>query len=173
MTASARQHPHGAPLLPKPAIEACDLSITSLELGGRQQPLSPLPREQVGGGRNARAPVRARAHVRNIPRRIHPRESPVAAGPAAIIQQDSGTFTFSLPTLSARSAAPSNTKTFPPCEQPVDVATSLWNPEEILRRNCGRNEKIGSPHMPTLRACERLEQRGSLGMRSARSLSHP
>ena len=72
--------------------------------GGRQ----PIPTHERdrGGGRNARA-TSSRSHALPIcPPAIHPRESPAAAGPAAIIRQAQKTLTFSLHTLSVRTPPP-------------------------------------------------------------------
>jgi hypothetical protein len=82
-----------------------------------------------GGGRNAQGnPSRLRAFL-DRPPAIHPRESPAAAGSAAIIRQAQETSRFAEPTLS-QFVAPRNTKTLPPCAETVDDETSLWKTEE-------------------------------------------
>jgi hypothetical protein len=94
----------------------------------------PAPKSQErdgGGGRNARATSRARARFLECPPAIHPRESPAAAGSAAIIRQAQELSRFAEPTL-IHFVAPRNTKTSPPCAQPVDDVSSLWKPEENL-----------------------------------------
>ena len=63
------------------------------------------------------------------PPAIHPRESPVAAGSAAIIRQAQELSRFAEPTLS-HFVAPRNRKNFPPCAETVDDVSSLWKPEE-------------------------------------------
>jgi hypothetical protein len=82
------------------------------------------------GGRNARATSRARARFLECPPAIHPRESPVAAGTAAIIRQAQELSRFAEPTF-RHFVAPSNRKNFHPCAEAVDDVSSLWKPEEI------------------------------------------
>lgn len=82
-----------------------------------------------GGGRNARATSRARARFLECPPAIHPRESPVAAGSAAIIRQAQELSRFAEPTLS-QFGAPRNTKNLQPCAETVEEVSSLWKPEE-------------------------------------------
>jgi hypothetical protein len=78
----------------------------------------------------------ALARVSGCPPAIHPRESPAAAGSAAIIRQAQETSRFAEPTLS-QIVAPRNTKKSRPCAEPVDDVTSLWKIEENLRRIAG------------------------------------
>jgi len=82
-----------------------------------------------GGGRNARATSRARARFLDDPPAIHPRESPVAAGSAAIIRQAQEVSRFAEPTF-RHFVAPRNRKNFHPCAEAVDDDSSLWKPEE-------------------------------------------
>jgi len=83
-----------------------------------------------GGGRNARATSRACARFLECPPAIHPRESPVAAGSAAIIRQAQELSRFAEPTL-IQIVAPRNTKNFSSCAETVDDESSLWTPVEI------------------------------------------
>jgi hypothetical protein len=71
----------------------------------------------------------ALARVSVCPPAIHPRESPAAAGSAAIIRQAQETSRLAEPTLS-QNVAPRNTKTSRPCAETVDDVTSLWKAEE-------------------------------------------
>jgi hypothetical protein len=73
------------------------------------------------------------------PPAIHPRESPVAAGSAAIIRQAQELSRFAEPTLS-HFVAPRNRKNFSPCAETVDDVSSLWKSEENLRRIAGVSE---------------------------------
>src|SRR5579863_6577995 len=76
-----------------------DLAITNCNRCGDRQPI-PTRKRDRGGGRNARA-TSTRSHAfPECPPAIHPRESPAAAGPAAIIRQAQKTLTFSLQSLS-------------------------------------------------------------------------
>jgi hypothetical protein len=88
-----------------------------------------LRRASGGGGRNAQATSRAYARFLECPPAIHPRESPVAAGSAAIIRQAQELSRFAEPTFS-QIVAPRNTKEFNPCAEAVDDETSLWKAEE-------------------------------------------
>jgi hypothetical protein len=82
-----------------------------------------------GGGRNARATSRARARSLGAPPVIHPRESPAAAGSAAIIRQAQELSRFALHTL-RQIVAPRKTKTLRPCAETVEDDISLWKMEE-------------------------------------------
>jgi hypothetical protein len=97
----------------------------------RQRPCScsvpSTARASGGGGRNARATSRACARFLECPPAIHPRESPAAAGSAAIIRQAQERSRFAEPTLS-QFVAPRNTKNFSPCAETVEHETSLWKP---------------------------------------------
>ena len=82
-----------------------------------------------GGGRNARATSpRSRAYL-ECPPAIHPRESPAAAGSAAIILTSQELSRFAEPTL-IQFVAGRNTNSPPPCAETVDDGTSLWKTEE-------------------------------------------
>ena len=120
--------------------------------GGRQ----PIPTHERdrGGGRNARA-ISSRSHAFPIcPPAIHPRESPAAAGPAAIIRQAQKTLTFSLHPLSVRTPRPAIKK------HPV-LVRKLWtkclpcgNPRKTendsgsSHRFCGSTSPPGAPFKP-------------------------
>ena len=71
---------------------------------------------------------RSRAFLISPPA-IHPRESPVAAGSAAIIRQAQELSRFAEPTL-IHFVAPRNRKNFSSCAETVDDVSSLWKPEE-------------------------------------------
>jgi|GEM_PF-4535199 hypothetical protein len=95
-----------------------DLAITKRNRCGGRQP-TPTHERDRGGGRNARA-TSSRSHaVPECPPAIHPRESPAAAGPAAIIRQAQKTLTFSLQPLSVRTPPPATKK------QPA-LVRKLW-----------------------------------------------
>ena len=96
---------------------------------GGQRPC-PLRRAKQGEeAANARATSsRFRAFL-ECPPAIHPRESPAAAGSAAIIRRAQELSRFAEPTL-IHFVAARNTKTFPRCAETVDDETSLWKTEE-------------------------------------------
>ena len=71
----------------------------------------------------------ALARVSECPPAIHPRESPAAAGSAAIIRQAQESSRFAEPTLS-QIVAPRNTKELCRCAEAVEDETSLWKSEE-------------------------------------------
>ena len=85
------------------------------------------------------------------------RLSPVtgSAGSAAIIRRAQELSRFAEPTF-RQIVAPRNTKTPPPCAETVDVASSLWKPEENLRQIAGvtLRERRGNPAAEILSACE-------------------
>jgi hypothetical protein len=98
----ARQRSRGSAAFAKAGC-ARDLATTRRNRCGGRQPIPAMERDR-GGGRNARA-TSSRSHAFPIcPPAIHPRESPAAAGPAAIIRQAQKTLTFSLHPLSVRTA---------------------------------------------------------------------
>ena len=74
-------------------------------------------------------PVALARVVWNVPQRFTLENHQAAAGSAAIIRQAQETSRFAEPTLS-HFVAPRNTKTLPPCEETVDVVSSLWKAEE-------------------------------------------
>jgi len=65
-----------------------------------------------------------------FPPAIRSRESPAAAGSAAIIRPSQELSRFAEPTL-RYFVLPRNTKTACRCEEAVDDETSLWTSEEI------------------------------------------
>jgi hypothetical protein len=90
----------------------------------------PAPRSKWGRGRNARATSSRLRAFPECPPAVHPRESPVVAGSAAIIQQAQERSRFSLcPTL-RQILAPRNGKRSRSCAETVEDETSLWNTEE-------------------------------------------
>ena len=96
---------------------------------GVQRPC-PAPKSRMGEeGRNARATSRAHARFLVCPPAIHPRESPVAAGSAAIIWRAQELSRFAEPTL-RQIVAPRNTKKLCRCAEAVEDETSLWKAEE-------------------------------------------
>ena len=98
------------------------------------------PRSTSKRGRPQRPGNQSRSRAFLIcPPAIHPRESPVAAGSAAIIRQAQELSRFAEPTLS-HFVAPRNRKNFSPCAETVDDVSSLWKPEENLRRIAGVSE---------------------------------
>jgi hypothetical protein len=81
------------------------------------------------GGRNAQGnQSRLRAFL-ECPPAIHPRESPAAAGSAAIIRQAQELSRFAEPTL-RQIVSPRNTKRLWRCAEAVEDETSLWKSEE-------------------------------------------
>jgi len=135
MTLSARQRLLRAPLLPLSRLLLRDLA-TEQPTTAADQPAAlsyfALRRAALQGeeAANARATSsRFRAALENPPM-IHPRESPDAAGTAAITQRDSGTLTFSREPTLRHNVAHRNTKSFSACAKTEDVVTSLWKVEE-------------------------------------------
>jgi hypothetical protein len=119
----------GVPHLPKPFADP-DLAIKDRQ--PLRWPAAPSCSEEQdfgGGGRNARATSSRSRAVLDDPPAIHPRESPAAAGSAAIIQLAQELSRFAEPTLSQIVAA-RNTKTKCACAEAVEEETSLWKDEE-------------------------------------------
>jgi hypothetical protein len=113
----ARQRSRGSAAFAKAGCTR-DLATTMRNRCGGRQPIPTHERDR-GGGRNARA-TSSRSHAFPIcPPAIHPRESPAAAGPAAIIRQAQKTLTFSLHPLSVRTPRPATKK------QPT-LVRKLW-----------------------------------------------
>jgi hypothetical protein len=113
----ARQRSRGSAAFAKAGCTR-DLATTMRNRCGGRQPIPTHERDR-GGGRNARA-TSSRSHAFPIcPPAIHPRESPAAAGPAAIIRQAQKTLTFSLYPISARIPPPAIRK------QPT-LVRKLW-----------------------------------------------
>jgi hypothetical protein len=129
MTASARQRSKGVPPhLPKPVADPspCDHESTTATVGQRP---CPAPRSRMG-----RRPQRLGNQSRlrafsGFPPAIHPRESPAAAGSAAIIRQAQELSRFAANTLS-QIVAPRNRKKRCSCAETVEDRTSLWKTEE-------------------------------------------
>lgn len=89
----------------------------------------PAPKSRVGEEAVMPGQPVALARVFWNPPAIHPRESPAAAGSAAIIRQAQEISRFAEPTL-LQFVASRNRKTLPRCAEAVDDVTSLWKPEE-------------------------------------------
>ena len=131
----ARQRSRGSAAFAKAGCTR-DLATTMRNRCGGRQPIPTHERDR-GGGRNARA-TSSRSHAFLIcPPAIHPRESPAAAGPAAIIRQAQKTLTFSLYPISARIPPPAIRK------QPT-LVRKLWtkclpcgNPRKTEAGCCG------------------------------------
>ena len=85
--------------------------------------------EQNRGRRPQRLGSQPRSRACWIPPAIHPRESPAAAGSAAIIRQAQESSRFALNTLS-HFVAPRKNKTSQRCAETVEDLTSLWKSEE-------------------------------------------
>ncbi len=121
-------------ILRQPILRSKDLAITNLQLLRLASGPVPLPApksQKRDWGRRPQRPgnqSRSRAFSGGPPA-IHPRESPAAAGSAAIIRQAQELSRFAEPTL-IHFVAPRNTKNFHPCAETVDDRTSLWKPEE-------------------------------------------
>jgi hypothetical protein len=131
MTLLARQRSQGSAAFAKASC-ARDLAITTRNRCGGRQPIPTCKRDR-GGGRNARA-TSTRSHASpECPPAIHPRESPAAAGPAAIIRQAQKTLTFSLQPLSVTTPPPATQKK-PPLVQ------KLWTKS----LPCGNPRKTGN-----------------------------
>src|SRR5579863_8454383 len=75
----------------------------------------------------------------SFPPAIQSRESPAAAGLAAIIRPSQELSRFAEPTFTDF-VAPGNTKTACRCEEPVDDENSLWKTEENLEGICSRRD---------------------------------
>jgi hypothetical protein len=102
-------------------------------------PASAPKSSEAGMGEEAATPGLpvALARVLDFPPAIHPRESPAAAGSAAIIRQIQEP-RFSLQPTLRHFVAPGNEKLSLVCAEAVDVRSSLWKPLEISRRiACG------------------------------------
>jgi hypothetical protein len=138
MTASARQQPRSfEPGMPRFAEASCRFAILRPRTRNhcdRQRPCScsvPLTAKSKWGRRPQRPGNQSRLRAfLECPPPIHPRESPAAAGSAAIIRQAQECSRFAEPTLK-QIVAPRNTKNPRPCAEAVDDETSLWKPEEI------------------------------------------
>lgn len=105
------------------------LAVTNLQLHGGQRPCSRSDERSGGGGRDARATSSRLRTFSGFPPAIHPRESPAAAGSAAIIRQAQELSRFAALTL-RQIDAPRNTKKLFRCEETVEDVSSLWKSEE-------------------------------------------
>ncbi len=104
MTLLARQRSRGSAAFAKAGCTR-NLAITAQPLRGpaaHSHSWSGIGEEAATPGQ----PVRVTHALPICPPAIHPRESPAAAGPAAIIRQAQKTLTFSLYPLSVRSLRP-------------------------------------------------------------------
>jgi hypothetical protein len=103
-------------------------SRTCNRCGGQRS--CPAPKSRMGGGRPQRPGNQSRSRAfSGGPPAIHPRESPVAAGSAAIIRRAQELSRFAEPTL-RQIVAPRNTKNLCHCAEAVEDETSLWKTEE-------------------------------------------
>jgi hypothetical protein len=92
--------------------------------------LLPASKSKEHGGEEAAMPgptSRTCARFLECPPTIHPRESPTAAGSAAIIRQAQELSRFAELTL-RQILAPRNTKKLRRCAEAVEDASSLWKP---------------------------------------------
>lgn len=129
MTASARQRSKGVPHLPKPVADSssCDHESTTATVGQR-----PCPAPKSRMGEEAATPGQPVALTRvfpGFPPAIHPRESPAAAGSAAIIRQGQELSRFAELTF-RQFVLPRNTKNLCCCAETVEDESSLWKAEE-------------------------------------------
>jgi hypothetical protein len=146
----ARQRSRGSAAFAKAGCTR-DLATTMRNRCGGRQPIPTHERDR-GGGRNARA-TSSRSHAFPIcPPAIHPRESPAAAGPAAIIRQAQKTLTFSLHPLSVRTPRPAMRK------QPT-LVRKLWT--KCLP--CGKPRKTENDSGSSQRFCGSTSRRSRLG----------
>lgn len=145
----ARQRSRGSAAFAKAGCTR-DLAITQHNRCGGRQPIPTQERDR-GGGRNTRA-TSSRSHAFPIcPPAIHPRESPAAAGPAAIIRQAQKTLTFSLHPLSVTTPPPAIKK------QPA-LVRKLWT----KRLPCGNPRKTENDSRSRQRFCGSTPPRSRL-----------
>jgi len=129
MTALARQPSQRSAAFAKASCRrVISRSPSRNRCGGQRS--APVRRTGVGGGRNARATRPRSRALPECPPEIHPRESPAAAGSAAIIQQAQERSRFRCGKLSTRPPPLRNRKTVPACAEVVDADTSLWKTVE-------------------------------------------
>src|SRR5579864_7155289 len=107
-------------------------------------------------GEEAATPGQPVALARSLgaPPVIHPRESPAAAGSAAIIRQAQELSRFAPNTLS-QIVAPRKTKNLPSCAEAVEDFISLWKTEE-------NQELLFVAHFVGARQSESPEHRSGL-----------
>jgi hypothetical protein len=113
------------PRLPKPSAGSPSVGQRTLQPRSSPQFL-PAPRTDTGRGRNAGHQPRPRAFL-VLPPATGFRQSPVAAGPAAIIQRI-GDPHVSLHTLSSTLPRSAIRKLRSPCAEAVEDRACLWNP---------------------------------------------
>jgi hypothetical protein len=169
MNASARQRSRSckqdrrAPRWPKPIADSpsYDGEDATVALASGSFPAHAPRSEEQGApaswGRRPQMPGQPVALARVSGTSPGDRLSPVtgSAGSAAIIRRAQELSRFAEPTF-RQIVAPRNTKTPPPCAETVDVASSLWKPEENLRQIAGvtLRERRGNPAAEILSACE-------------------
>ena len=149
MTLLARQRSRGSAAFAKAGCTR-DLATTQRNRCGGRQPIPTHERDR-GGGRNARA-TSSRSHAfPECPPAIHPRESPAAAGPAAIIRQAQKTLTFSLHPLSVRTPPPAIKNQRPLVRKLWTKSLPCGNPRKTendsgsRQRFCGSTSPPGAP----------------------------
>ena len=148
----ARQRSRGSAAFAKAGCTR-DLAITKRNRCGGRQPIPTHERDR-GGGRNARA-TSSRLHAFPVfPPAIHPRESPAAAGPAAIIRQAQKTLTFSLHPLSVTTPPPAIKNQRPLVQKLWTKSLPCGNPRKT-ENDSGASRRViekGVPHFsPPLR----------------------
>ena len=137
--ASTRQRSPGAPPLPKLTRNRRSMDRNpKIAIPADRKPQSlwcqrPNPTRTSKKGEEAATPgqpARAHARFRKIPRRIHPREPPAAAGSATNHPAGAGkSHVFAEHTL-GQIVSPRNNKNSTSCEETVDDHASLWKEEE-------------------------------------------
>ena len=174
----ARQRSRGSAAFAKAGCTR-DLAITKHNRCGGQQPIPTHERDR-GGGRNARA-TSSRSHAFPIcPPAIHPRESPAAAGPAAITRQAQKTLTFSLHPLSIRTPRPAIKKQPPLVQKLWTKSLPCGNPRKTENDSRSRQRAIQEwvPHVsPPLRdvgifLCVHRHDRGCPTLRDFRRVGY-
>ena len=142
MTLLARQRSRGSAAFAKAGCTRDPATTMCNRCGGRQ-PIPTHDRDR-GGGRNARA-TSSRSHAFPIcPPAIHPRESPAAAGPAAIIRQAQKTLTFSLHPLSVTTPPPAIKKQLPLVQKLWTKSLPCGNPRKTKKHSGSRQRFCGS-----------------------------
>ena len=133
MTASARHDSaRRSAAFAKARCRIRDLAITYLQPPRMASDLSCSEEHDGGGGRNARATSPRLRALSGVPPAIHPRESPAAAGSAAIIRKPRNSH-VSLQPLSARSS-------FVATQKESALVKKLWR----MSFPCGRRRKTKS-----------------------------
>ena len=113
--------------MPKPAADpcSCDHGCTTAAVASGRPTCLGKGEEAAKAGQ----PVRARAHFLEVSPGNSFRESPAAAGSAAITRQAQELSRFAVVTV-IQFEHGGNTKTLPGCEEAVDDESSLWMNEE-------------------------------------------